>query len=296
MPCDSSLVGTTLGPFEFEIDQFRTMAYAAGLGDANPRYIDSLKSGRLVAHPFFPATFAVAAPMAEMDRLMDAAGLTREESIRRVHATHDMRVYRLARPPEKLFVRTTLLGVERRPPGAYVVTRYETLDAAGAPVATIDWGRIFRGVAVKGDDRPAASEPPPVWRGAADAFRAECKLPIAATAAIVYTACARPGNPVNFHTDTAAARRSGLPAPILMGVATLAMSVSRVIDAEAGGDPERVARIRGRFGAMVFMPSEATVKIAARAKIADGEDAVFFETLTAEGGRAVRDGVVTLRA
>ncbi len=296
MPCDSSLVGTTLGPFEFDVDQFRAMAYAAGLGDANPRYLDSLKSGQLAAHPFYPATFAVTAPMAEMDRLMDGAGLTREESIRRVHATHDMRVYRLVRPPETLFVRTTLLGVERRRPGAYVLTRYETVAANGAPVATIDWGRIFRGVEVKGSDRPAPIEPAPVCHAPRETIRAESRMPIAATAGIVYTACARPGNPVNFHTDTAAAKRSGLPAPILMGVATLAMSVSRVIDVEANGEAERVARICGRFGAMVFMPSEVAVRIVAREKLDGGEDAIFFETLSAEGGRAVRDGVVTLRA
>ncbi len=75
-----------------------------------------------------------------------------------------------------------------------------------------------------------------------------------------------------------------------------ALSVSRIVAAEAGGDSERVAEISGRFSAMVFMPSEVTVRIFAREKIANGEEAVFFETLNAEGGRAVRDGVVTLRA
>jgi acyl dehydratase len=146
-----------------------------------------------------------------------------------------------------------------------------------------------------GPDRSAGEIPqppsPPQRPGAA---RANLAIPIAATAAIVYTACARPGHSVNFHTDTTEAKRSGLPAPILMGVATLAMCVSRIVDAEAQGDPERVSRVYGRFGAMVFMPSEVTLRLTTRERHGSGE-ALFFEALSAEGGRAIRDGAVVLR-
>ncbi len=294
MPCDSRLTGTTLGPFECDVDQFWTMAYAAGLGDTNPRYVDSLKSGQLVAHPVFPVCLALRA-MGPMDQLLFDSGLTREESIRRVHATQDMVFYRSIKPPEKLAVSTTLALMERRKPGAYVVTRYDIIDAAGLPVATVNWGRIFRNVEINGPDRLAAEIPaPPMparWDGRA---RGTFTIPIPPNAAIVYTACARPGNPVNFHTDTVEARRSGLPAPILMGVATLAMSVSRIVESEAGGDPERVARVYGRFGAMVLMPSEVTLRIFSREPVPDG-DAVFFETTSADDGRAIRDGFVLLR-
>lgn len=294
MPCDSRLVGTTLGPFEYDVDQFWTMAYAAGLGDASPRYLDSLKAGQLVAHPVFAVCLALRA-MGPMDRLFFDAGLTHEESIRRVHATQDMVIHRLIKPPEKVLVSTTLALMERRRPGTYVVTRYEVTGTDGSPVATVNWGRIFRNVEMNGADRAAAeiaaAPALPKWDGVA---RGSFAIPIAATAAIVYTACARPGNPVNFHTDTVEAQRSGLPAPILMGVATLGMSVSRIIESEAGGDPGRVARVYGRFGAMVLMPSEVTVRAMAREQRHDG-DAVFFETINAEGGRAIRDGVVVLR-
>jgi acyl dehydratase len=295
MPCDSRLVGTTLGPFEYEIDQFWAMAYAAGLGDANPRYIDSLASGHLIAHPVFPVGLALRA-MGQMDRLFFDAGLTEQESIRRVHATQDMIFHRPIRPPEKLKVTTTLAAMERRRPGTYVVTRYDVADVNDTPVATINWGRIFRGVEMVGADRQAGEiAQPPSLQKLPGAARANIAIPIAATAAIVYTACARPGHSVNFHTDTTEARRSGLPAPILMGVATLAMCVSRIVDAEAHGDPERVLRVYGRFGAMVFMPSEVKLRLIAREKHSSGE-AVFFEALNAEGGRAIRDGVVMLRS
>jgi acyl dehydratase len=148
---------------------------------------------------------------------------------------------------------------------------------------------------MNGPDRAAEISSVPKLHAMERRDRRIFTVPIAATAAIVYTACARPGNPVNFHTDTVEAQRSGLPAPILMGVAHLGMSVSKIIENEADGAPERVSRVYGRFGAMVLMPSEITVRVLGREHLNDG-DAVFFETTTGEGGRAIRDGVVMLHA
>ncbi|MGB6565267.1 MAG: MaoC/PaaZ C-terminal domain-containing protein, partial [Candidatus Binataceae bacterium] len=97
-----------------------------------------------------------------------------------------------------------------------------------------------------------------------------------------------------IHTDLATAKKAGLPGTILHGTATLAMAASRVIAAAAGGDPARVERIHARFGAMVLMPSEIEVRISAHEQSASGKT-VFFEVLSAEGGRAIRDGFVVLR-
>ena len=96
--------------------------------------------------------------------------------------------------------------------------------------------------------------------------RAELRVPISAGAAHVYTECARIWNPI--HTDAKVAAAAGLPAIMLHGTATLAFAVSRIIATEAANDPERVAEIYARFGAMVFMPSELTVRIISREKIA----------------------------
>jgi N-terminal half of MaoC dehydratase/MaoC like domain len=293
MPCDSRIVGKVLGPFEYDVDPFWTMAYAAGIGDANPRYIDSMGTGRLIAHPVFPVCLATKARWL-MEPTFLAAGLTPEESIRSVHVTQDMICHWPIRPPERLVVTATVAALERRRAGTYLLTRYDIRDTSGAPVSTIDWGRLWRGVDMTGPERPSLTKHPACLPNN-DAIRACFDIPIAPTAAIVYTACARADNQVSFHTDTAAANRSGLRAPLLMGVATLAMSVSRIIDCEAGGDPERVARIACRFGAMVFVPTELTLEVLAREYDNDG-DRVFFELRNADGGRAIRDGVAVLRS
>jgi hypothetical protein len=46
---------------------------------------------------------------------------------------------------------------------------------------------------------------------------------------------------------------------------------------------------------MVFMPSEIAVRILSREKTRDG-DVVSFEVHSAEGGPAIRDGLVMLHA
>lgn len=293
MPCESRIVGKTLGPFEYEVDPFWTMAYAAGIGDSNPRYLDSMVTSQIIAHPVFPVCLATRARW-QMEPMFLASGLTPEESIRSVHVTQDMICHRSIRPPENLMVTATVTALERRRAGTYLLTNYEIRDANGALISTINWGPLWRGVDMTGPEWPSLAKP--LSCAPTDGpIRARFHIPIAATAAIVYTACARADNQVSFHTDTAAAHRSGLRAPLLMGVATLAMSVSRIIESEAADDPESVARISCRFGAMVFMPNELTLEVRSRERREDGEY-VSFELLAADGGRAIRDGVVVLRS
>jgi acyl dehydratase len=290
MPLDSSLVGTKLGSIANEIDTRWAMAYAASLGDYCPCYLDTRRPSGIVAHPMFAVCFEW--PAAGSIRHKTRATLSQDEAVRGVHATHHTIVHRLVHPPEYLITSAELFGVERRKPGAYEVAKFNTVDNKGEPVCTTYYGSLYREVELRGPDRPAETPTLPALTRPATP-RAEIRVPITAGAAHVYTECARIWNPI--HTDTAIAAKAGLPGLILHGTATLAMAVSRIIEAEAGGDPERVAQIYGRFSAMVLMPSEIMVRIITREKTAAG-DAIFFETLNADGGRAIRDGVMLLRS
>jgi len=289
MPLDSSLVGTKVGSIASEIDARWAMAYAASLGDYLPCYLDTGRPGGIVAHPMFAVCFEW--PAAGSIRHKARATLSQDEAVRGVHATHHTIVHRLVHPPEHLVTTTELIGVERRKPGAYQVAKFDTINDKGMPVCTTYYGSLYRQVEVKGPDRPAATPSLPTLPQPVPP-RNEIRVPISAGAAHVYTECARIWNPI--HTDAAVAAKAGLPGLILHGTATLGMAVSRIIEAEAGGDPERVAQIYGRFGAMVLMPSEVIVRIDAREKCDDGE-AVFFEAISTAGGHAIRNGLVILR-
>jgi acyl dehydratase len=289
MPIDASLVGIKVGPIATEVDARWTMAYAAGIGDDLPVYMDTRRAGGVVAHPIFPVCFEW--PAAGSIRHKTRANLSQDEAARGVHATQHMVFHRAIRPPERLTTTAELVGIERRKPGAYEVVRFETLDEHGGRVCTTYSGNLYRQVEVNGADHPAETPKVPASSPAGKP-RAEIAAPIAAGAAHVYTECARIWNPI--HTDMAVAAKAGLPGLILHGTATLALAISRVIEAEAGGDPLRVAEICARFGAMVLMPSDLIVRIDGREKNGAG-DAVFFEALSPDGGRAIRNGVVMLR-
>jgi acyl dehydratase len=121
-------------------------------------------------------------------------------------------------------------------------------------VSTTDFSALYRGVELAGADRslepladPAAHTKPLPRVG---------DIAVSATAAHVYTECARIWNPI--HTDVAYARAAGLPDIILHGTATLALSVSRILLAFRI-DPAAVRRVRCRFAGMVLMPSLLTV-------------------------------------
>jgi acyl dehydratase len=290
MPLDSSLVGTKVGSIAAEVDARWPMAYAASLGDLSPCYLDTSQPAGIVAHPMFAVCFEW--PAAGSLRHKARATLSQDEAVRGVHATHLTIIHRLVHPPEHLITTAEVIGVERRNPGAYEVAKFDTVDDKGALVCTTYYGSLYRKVEVMGPDRAAEIPALPTLTHSGPSLN-ETRIPISAGAAHIYTECARIWNPI--HTDIAIASKAGLPGLILHGTATLAMAVSRIIEAEGNGDPARVAQIYGRFGAMVLMPSEVLVRIDARGKC-DGGEAVSFEVVTAEGGRAIRDGLVILRA
>ncbi|MGE0820812.1 MAG: MaoC/PaaZ C-terminal domain-containing protein [Candidatus Binatia bacterium] len=292
MSLNANAVGVSIEPVVHDIDARWVMAYAAGLGDALPCYLDTLQPQGIVGHPLFPMCVEWPAVLA-LREYGERLGLTVDERVRGVHATQDTIIHRLVRPGDRLTTRATIVGVEQRKPGAFQMTRLDTLDAQGELVCTSWNGGIYRGVMVEGADRPAADIPPlPSVTASASAPRAEVRVPISALAAHVYTECARIWNPV--HTDVAVAKGAGLPDLILHGTATLALAVSQIVNVEAENDPSRLHRIAGRFNAMVLMPSEITVRVLTRETTSTGE-IVGFEVRNAEGGLAVRDGIVVLR-
>ena len=291
MPIDSALVGSSTNIHRHEVDARWTMAYSAALGDTGPHYLDT--SGDVVAHPLFTIAPEWAVHLEGRD-LFAANGLTPDERLKSVHATHDCHVHRLVRPGDRLDTRATTVLAEERRPGAYVVTRLDTTDADGGPVCTTYQASVYRGVAVTGGPRVHA-EPPPlpaaafVEEGAAPL--AEIPVPVPANLAHVYSECARIWNPI--HTDVGVARRMGLPDIILHGSATLALAVSRIVDHAADGDPNRVRRLGGMFRGMVLMPSEIRVRVLADETVDDGR-VVAWDVLNAEGRPAIRGGFMVL--
>ncbi|MBI2218333.1 MAG: MaoC family dehydratase N-terminal domain-containing protein [Candidatus Rokubacteria bacterium] len=291
-----TIVGTEAGPLAHPIDARWLMAYAAGLGEQDGRYYDTLRPGGPVAHPLFSVCYEW--PLALELR---AKALEADVAPRGVHATHHVVIHRPPRAGDTLLTSACIAAIARRRSGTLVTTRFTTVDERGAPVTTTDHGSIYRGVDC---DEEASVGHPSVgaWttrRGhRADApadtpgtgqVRWTDAVPVAAGAAHVYTECARIWNPI--HTDIAVAKSVGLPGLILHGTATLALAVSRVVARDLDGDAAPVREIAGRFTGMVLMPSTFTVR--GLSTFPDGR--IAFDAMDAEGGAALGDAWIAGR-
>ena len=290
MPFPTSLVGATTPPSVLAVDARATMAYAAGIDDLNPAYLDTTRPGGVVAHPLHPVSPEWPVVLAA-GRLAPEV-LTNAEARVGLHVAHDLVVHRLVRPGDELTTTATVESIAEHRAGTYEVLRQETTDQHGDRIATTRFAMLFRGVTITADGGDPDPLPPTDRSEPAEPVEVVHRA-IAANAAHVYTECSRIWNPI--HTDPVAAQRAGLDQIVLHGTATLAMAVTEVVDRRAGGDPTRVRRIRARFGAMVTMPSTIEIRVGAAAVAGDDLDAdVAFEVANQAGEGAIRHGSVTL--
>ena len=264
------------------------MAYAAATADLNPRYFDDTRPEGVVGPPMM----GVRLDWHIRPSGTDMAGLTAEEARRGVHATHDLTFHRLIRPGDRLTTTGKVVAVEQRKPGAYLLTRYDTVDADGAPVLTAWYGSLFRGVACDGEpvvlDGPEPLPPTPE----SEETRWEASIDVPKEMPHLYTEAADIWNPI--HTERSVALAAGLPDIILHGTATHALAAREIVDFECEGDPARLACISCRFGAMVIPGTRIRVQATAEAPVESGR-AIFFTVRNAEGGPAIRDGIAIIR-
>jgi len=296
MRIPEGLVGTTVGPLVQEIDARWLMAYAAALGDVHAAYLDTTRPEGVIGHPIFPVCYEW--PLAVELR---ASAISESIAVRSVHATHDLRLHRRARAGDRLSTTATVISSEPRAPGAYVVTRLETVDADGRSVSTTDYGSIYRGVECERARLPsrvagladstgdAGTVPEADRRGDGPPPLRDWSVEVAVPAGLAhtYTECARIWNPI--HTDKAVARSAGLPDIILHGTATLALAVSAALERAGVGPAAGIARITCRFTGMVPLPSVITVE-GWKARLATGEEVIAFQVLGADGRPVLRDG------
>jgi acyl dehydratase len=266
----SDIVGREAGPEEQLIDARWLMAYNAALGETDARYYDT--AAGVLAHPLFPVCYEWPATRA----LRARAGLE-PFNAKLVHAQHDLLIHRLPRASEKLKIYGQVIAALQRRPGTLVVFRLTTRDAGGELVSRTDFSVLYRGVELQGGDRSIEVLADP--REQKNELPRVGDIAVSATAAHVYTECARIWNPI--HTDVAYARAAGLPDIILHGTATLALSVSAI-----RLDPAAVRRVRCRFAGMVTMPCKLRVHASREG------DEVLFETRNERGERVIERGSV----
>ena len=288
MPLSTANVGRSTDFIEHEVDARWIMAYAASLGDLNPRYMDTA-TATVCTHPVFPVCLEWPSVLAT--RTLLGTQLTNDESARGVHAAHDLHIFRPIQAGAKLRTSATLISVEAIKPGAGYTLRLDTVDAANELICqTFQYG-IYRGVSIEGSAK--SSEAAPAAPVSARLNDSTTIISVPAGSAHTYTECARIWNPI--HTDRKFAQDAGLPDIILHGTATLALSISELINNFTEGQPDRVVRLGGRFAAIVLMPSNLQLRTSDCYRNTDGLTTVSYAISTAQEEPAISGGFFVFR-
>jgi acyl dehydratase len=282
-PVSTDGVGQHTIARSYELTARRIQAYAAGINDGNPLYLDDAREGGLIGHPGLAFSFqwnSRHTPDVPPNPRIAPFG---------VHAWTDLRMSRPFREGDIITSQGRTVGIEQIKPGVLTVGRYAMTDSAGETVAELDYAGIIRGAVSEGPNRPAPgipdlplapAEAEPLWTR--DVY-------ISPTAAQIYTECAEIYNPI--HTERRAALAAGLPDIILHGSATQAIALSQIVDGALGGDSTRLRRFYCQNRAMVRLDTTIVVRCLAD-QTHDGEQTVFFDVRTQDGAPALANGVL----
>lgn len=282
MALAASNVGRHWGPVEGQLDPRWTMAYAAGVGDESPQHYDT-STHEQTLHPLYPVS-------PEWSLLINEVAAdepwSSSDAMRGVHATHDLTLHRVLHVGTEFSLTATVVSLEQRTPGAYLVVRFDAHDTDGRALWTSWMGTLFRGVGIDGTAVTlATAEPIPA---ATEEILSTCStFKIALTDAHVYSECARIWNPI--HTDVAFARQVGLDGIILHGTAVLAKAVTHLSQG-MGTDPLEVHRIACRFAAPARPGDVLSVRCGEPHTTGTGT-AVAFEVSDSDGRAVIRDGL-----
>lgn len=285
MKIDPAAAGRPLGAVETTLTARRALAFAAGLGLDDARYLDDARPGGPELMP--AACVAIEWPLADGIAFCEALGIRPADYYRvAVHGEQDSRFLRLPAVGERLTTSARLETLRGTGAGVMMGCRFDTADEAGAPVfeshsvvvlrgATLDGGPA--GSSTRGGDEPPDPDPA--------AARVDT-IPVARGLPHVYSECAGIWNPI--HTERAVARASDLPDIILHGTATWALAMDRIVRAHAGGDPHRLRRLSCRFSGMVIPGEPVTL----RHQAAGGR--VAFDALDPRGASVLARGIAEI--
>jgi acyl dehydratase len=286
MPFNSRMVGASTREFTHSVDARWLTAFAAGIGDNNPRYMDTTQ-GSVVAHPMFPVCLEWPAILSSRE-LPGHETVSPQEAARGVHAAHDLHIYQPIVADETYTIKAQITSLSAIRPGAAVVTRLDTRNSRGELVCQTWHTSISRGVAIEGEPGEIEASPAPPDLAGAQPQMPAFQIPVVEGLGNIYTETARIYNPI--HNDKAYAIAAGLPDVILHGTATLALGVTALVNAFAEGDPTRVERIGGRFSGIVLMPNTLTLEVTTRAGSTYG-----FHMLERGGTEVFTAGYITFK-
>lgn len=221
---------------EYRVTREAVQAYARSINDENPEHLDGG-----IATPVFAVVPAVKTLLVPKSKASPSPAL---------HGAHDIVFHRPIAPGMRLTTTARALGVRATRAGVVITSRGVTTAADGAPVNEQTMTSIFTGAVSSEWGEPPFDHklPPGLTATAPDIEEAQALDPDQTRR---YGEAS--GDRSDYTWDDAAARRLGLPGPIVHGLCTMAFAARVVVKRLCGGDSRRLARFAVRFSRLLLM-------------------------------------------
>ena len=275
--------GVRTETYEGRVDADAAIAYALATNDPNPVYPE----GRAVP-PMYTVSLILPA-MGESGRLGVDPGAIKD--VRGgVHGEHDVYFHAPIVPGSSVRWYSENHCAMQTPAGVLVSQRILVSDLEDRPLVEHFWTSMHIGGKIPADVGPRLADHtfPPSAR--AHPIGAE-RFQVSGDQTFRYAGAST--DHASIHVDDEAARRNGFPSKFLQGLCTFGMCSGAVVKHAAGGDPDRLHRLAGRFSSPVFPRNELLVELYDAGSTAEGRPAFAFEA-TSAGQTVIKNGWVEL--
>jgi acyl dehydratase len=272
-------IGLTVGPYEGRIDPDAAKAYALATNDPNPVYADGL-----AVPPLYTVSLALPALLEGTRRAADDGAIRGARG--GVHGEHDVFFHQPMRPGMALRWTSVTHCATVTGAGTMVTQRIVLADETDAPVVEHLWSTLYIGGAIDAPLGPALPDHTFPERARTRPL-GSYEFDVTGDQTFRYAGASTDHGPV--HIDDEAARSVGFPSKFLQGLCTLAMCSGAVVRVAAGGNPDSLRRLAGRFASPVFPRSTLTVDVFDAGTNGDGARAVAFDA-TSDGATVVKHG------
>jgi hypothetical protein len=248
---NSVAIGTTFDTSAGRIDSDAAVAFALATNDPNDIYLN----GGTVP-PLYTASLIQPAHAHAENAGVPVGSIRGAKAT--VHADHDVYFRKPARPGMALEWNATIRSLRSTPAGAMFTNQIEIRDSQGSPIMEHLWSTIYVGGEIPADLGPPLPDhgfPEPARSNAMGIHEFDI------TQDQTYRYGGVSGDRIGHSMDDEIARSEGFPGKILQGMCTLSMCSGAVVKLAAGGDPDGLLRLAGRFSAPVRPHQKMTVSV-----------------------------------
>lgn len=272
-------VGKTFPVQNDWVDADATAAFALSYSDPNPVYQD-----RTAVPPVYVVTHLLRGLHQANSEAEDPGAVTGTTG--GVHAQHDIYFHKPIEIGAPIQWQASVHCYTQTPAGVLSAIRFLVSDTDGTPLVEHFWVSMRIGGKIAANVGPQLA-PHAFPDGAREKPLGSYTYDIAFDQSFRYAGASHDHAPMHINDEHA--RTAGFPSKFLQGLCTFSMCSGAVVKVAAGGDPNRLRRLAGRFSLPVYPNNELEVAVFDGGRSEDGNEIVAFEA-TSAGNTVLRHG------